>query len=356
VIDKIAPTSPIEPSIKEAIESTKTSINELIECSKIAAPTENAITTYSSTLKTNSIPITTNANTPTQITLAIAQAAVRERQILIQPTGPDPLFDPSYTAEDIALRVESAIDALNSPENVKIKVKAILSLNSRSLLLELNSKEATDWICKDNTRNQLITYLNIQGMIKDRQYPILVPFLPIRHDIADRDWVELVKNDNKLPQGSITNIKWAKPIEKRSENQQVTHMVFTLNNPNATNILLRDGFIIGKTKLHPWKEKREPIRCIKCQHYGHTAKTCTASHNTCTTCGQGHKTDNCDNNSQLFCIECKSREHSSKDLLCLTYQRKQDEISTKHLENLMPFYPMHEAWTHVSLPPTRQPC
>jgi hypothetical protein len=125
----------------------------------------------------------------------------------------------------------------------------------------------------------------------------------------------------------------------RKEIQKSTSFTCSIhpNDPNTANILLRDGFITGKTKLPPWKEKCEPICCIKYQNYGHN--------NICTSCSEGHKSDEYDNNTQLFCVRCKCIEYSSKDLLCLTYQRKQDETSAKYLENLMPFYPMHEAWT-----------
>jgi hypothetical protein len=54
-------------------------------------------------------------------------------------------------------------------------------------------------------------------------------------------------------------------------------------------------------------------------------------------------------------VGCKSRGHSSKDPLCLTYQRKVDEINSKYPENLMPYYPTHEPWTHALLPPQTQP-
>jgi hypothetical protein len=198
-------------------------------------------------------------------------------------------------------------------------------------------------------------YLNIQGAIKNRQYPILVPFLPVRHDITDKNWIDTIENKNKNPLGSIASVRWAKPIEQCSANQCVAHAVFILNTPNAANSLLRDGLTTGKTKLHLWKEKRDPIRCVKCQGYGHSARTCTATHNTCASCRQDHKTDKCNNNNHLFCVGCKSRGHASEDPLCPTYQRKVDEINTKHPENLMPYYPTHEPWTHSLLPPKTQP-
>ena len=236
-IDKLTPApQPIQQDLKETIELAKTSTHELIEHSKLMkpnpTPNEGPCPMYSSVLKSSSLPtITTHTNTPTQTTPAIAHAAVWERQILIQPTGLGPILNPSHTTESIALRVETAINALDNPDNVEIEVKAILRLVSGSLLVELNTKEATDWICTDGVRDQLITYLNIQGTIKDRQYPILVPFLPIRHDITNKDWIELIEKDNKIHTGSILGIRWAKPIEKQSENQCVD---FFLGNKQRT--------------------------------------------------------------------------------------------------------------------------
>lgn len=140
----------------------------------------------------------------------------------------------------------------------------------------------------------------------------------------------------KQPYNSIIAIKWVKPIEKRSREQQVTHTVFTFNDPTTANSFLRDSTIIGRMKLHPWKENRDPIQCVECQIYSHSAKTCTASHNTCTTCGQSHRSDKCNDHHHLFCISCKSKGHASNDPLCPSLQCKVNEINTKQPENAMP--------------------
>jgi hypothetical protein len=265
-INTSAPVNNIQTSIDKiipAIEASQAHVKELIENNRSVNnephQTDNPRPTYSSITKLGSPPTLINANTPIQATPAIARAAVCDRQILIQPTGTDPLFDPTFTPEEIALRLEAAVDALDNPNDITIEVKAVLRLHTGCLLLELNSKEATDWIRTEAIHVQLIEYLNIQGAIKDRQYPILVPFLPIKHDLASKEWIDLIERENKLPQGSITSIKWVKPIEKRSREQRVAHAVFIFNDPSTANTLLRDSIIIAKMKLHPWKEKRDPI-------------------------------------------------------------------------------------------------
>jgi hypothetical protein len=106
VVEKLTPPPPpIQQNLKETIELTKSSIHELIEHSKSLehnqTQTEGPHPTYSSVLKSNSPPTTTHANFPNQITPAIAHTVVRERQILIQLTGPDPIFNPTHTTESI---------------------------------------------------------------------------------------------------------------------------------------------------------------------------------------------------------------------------------------------------------------
>ena len=61
------------------------------------------------------------------------------------------------------------------------------------------------------------------------------------YNIADKDWKDIVKRENKIPAGSIIGVRWAKPIKKCSQNQCITHVVLILTAPSATNSLLRDS-------------------------------------------------------------------------------------------------------------------
>lgn len=108
------------------------------------------------------------------------------------------LFDPHFTPEKITLCLETTVNTLNNPNKINITVKTVLHLHTSSLLLKLNSKEATNWIHTEDIHTQLITLLIVQGTIKDQQYPVLVPFASINHDIAKKEWVDLVERENNL--------------------------------------------------------------------------------------------------------------------------------------------------------------
>ena len=50
-------------------------------------------------------------------------------------------------------------------------------------------------------------------------------------------------------------------------------------------------------------------------------------------------------------VSCRSDSHASWDRSCPTFQRKCTELDARLLENLMPYFPTEETWTHISQPP-----
>ena len=53
----------------------------------------------------------------------------------------------------------------------------------------------------------------------------------------------------------------------------------------TANLILRDGFTLHYRKLQAKKNKREPIRCAKCQYYAnHITSECQSQHNICANC------------------------------------------------------------------------
>lgn len=183
-----------------------------------------------------------------------------------------------------------------------------------------------------------------------------MPFLPINSSLDDPQWLRTVELENKLRTGSLASARWIKQKARRHQKQKVAHAIFTFSEPSATNYLLHDGLYICKEKLHPRKEKKDPLRCVRCQGWGHLARDCKAIHDTCAQCGHAHRTDACnDNTGKRYCVSCKTNGHSSNDPKCPTYLHKCAELDAKHPENAMPFFPTDEPWTQVSLPPKPPP-
>ena len=154
--------------------------------------------------------------------------------------------------------------------------------------MELDTHAAVSWLHQDDIRDRFLMALGTPAELKRRTYSILVPFLPVRSQIEDQEWLRNVEAENNLGSNTITATRWAKPIERRSAEQQVTHAIFVLTNPDTANTLLRDGLYIQKTKLHPRKEHKDPLHCAKCQGWGHLAQNCLIDHDTCTRYGNNH--------------------------------------------------------------------
>lgn len=58
------------------------------------------------------------------------------------------------------------------------------------------------------------------------------------------------------------------------------HTIVSLTSTEAANKVISKGLYINMEHLKPHKDKREPIRCLKCQHWGHIARDCKGSTDT----------------------------------------------------------------------------
>ena len=103
--------------------------------------------------------------------------------------------------------------------------------------------------------------------------------------------------------------------------------------------------------LKPRKDKRELIRCLKCQHWGHIACNCKGMSNTCSTCAKDHCMSNCKSYQTYYCVTCQTDLHGSTDRCCPEYIKCQEALNARTPENSMPYFPTEEIWTHFDLPP-----
>ena len=117
----------------------------------------------------------------------------------------------------------------------------------------------------------------------------------------------------------------------------------------SANTILRDGASIFNKRTSPKKPKKEPIRCLKCQKYGHEQRNCHAPSAICARCAHTHATDACPpDNFTPKCANCSGR-HTSYNRDCPTFWDKCHLIDRRCPENNLAFYPTNEPWTWVTL-------
>ena len=215
----------------------------------------------------------------------------------------------------------------------------------------MTSKEAAEFIRNDkDTRELLLKHLDTNATLKDRTYSIIIPFMPLTFNPTNRNDLDALEDENGWSAGTIVSARWAKPAEKRKVNQQVAHVLVTLKDPSAANIAIRDGITLNLLKLWPHKNKREPLRCAKCQCYNHVARECISQVDVCANCGNNHRTNDCTTRNKKYCVSCESEDHTSSNRDCLTFWKNCDNMDKRYPDNKIPYFPTLEPWTYAAAP------
>jgi len=122
--------------------------------------------------------------------------------------------------------------------------------------------------------------------------------------------------------------RWIKPPRRRENAQRVAHAMFQMSTPETANKLIYDGLYHNMERLRPVKDKKEPMRCLKCQRWGHMAKDCRETSDTCGTCAENHRTNTCTAYKTLRCANCDSKTHGSWSRQCPEFLQCCHDLNT----------------------------
>ncbi|GBO40287.1 hypothetical protein AVEN_190981-1 [Araneus ventricosus] len=121
------------------------------------------------------------------------------------------------------------------------------------------------------------------------------------------------------PQG-VTQVHRIK-IRKNEQLIDTKHLILTFHSPRIPESV-RAGYI--KLKVRPYIPN--PLRCFKCQRFGHSKASCRGTL-TCARCaGAGHDSFNCTESAK--CVNCKGL-HTSFSRLCSAWEFEKEVISEK---------------------------
>jgi len=130
----------------------------------------------------------------------------------------------------------------------------------------------------------------------------MTPAVPFSFRPTEPSNLHEIEEQNQLPQFSILSARWLKPPSRRSEDQTHSHCIISLNSAESANIMIRDNITIAGKRVCPSKFKKEPLRCLHCQCWGHRAIACSSQVDVCATCRQDHHTSNCTTTGTQWCI------------------------------------------------------
>ncbi|KNZ79696.1 hypothetical protein J132_08855 [Termitomyces sp. J132] len=224
-------------------------------------------------------------------------------------------------------------------------IKALARMTNGGILLEMSNEEGAAWV--KNRSREIEGAIGGGAKIKKHMYPIIIKFVPITLDPESTEEREAIKEASDLSRGAITSLRWIKPIEDQRKRQRVGHLIAKFSNENDANKVTTMRLYIHHTRVMAEKQGREPMRCYRCQGYGHVATACMKPEQ-CARCGEDHPSKGCTN--PPCCIPCGLIGHPSYSRKCAIFQKMCMEMNTWLPENTMPYYPMSEKWTHWGAP------
>ena len=314
---------------------------------KIASTTQ----TYSSVLASKA----TTTNRVNADPRVIGDQERKARQILVKLFDEEGNNTLDKSLNDLLIKANKALDDISDRDKpTEVKAVAVLKTRKGGIVLTLNSKEAANWIREPKHEIAFTDAFAKNSHIKEREYNLIVPRIPITFDPQNEKHIREVEEVNRLKNQVIRKARWIKPTERRRPDQTHAYAIFTLLSADSANELIKEGLRICGTIVRPMKQKQEPMQCMKCRHWGHFANECKEERNTCGTCGENHRTNVCANRSKVHCASCNVNTHTSWNRKCPEFGRRSAIMDERNPGNSMPYFPTEKDWT-LETRPTRIP-
>ncbi|KAI0074791.1 hypothetical protein K474DRAFT_1563813, partial [Panus rudis PR-1116 ss-1] len=178
--------------------------------------------------------------------------------------------------------------------------------------------------------------------LRGQMYPVYVDFVPVSFNPDEQQDVATFEECNGLPQGSIEDARWVKPVEKRNPGQSVATLLIEFNQASTANDAIKTGLVIHGKSVSVRKRVPEPLRCAKCHKYsGHFAAKCKAEADLCGYCRkEGHRSSDCtrrNDKAAACCANCGGN-HPVWFPECPVYHEARELLFTRSPEASHQFY------------------
>jgi regulator of replication initiation timing len=212
----------------------------------------------------------------------------------------------------------------------EVKVLGVSAISGQRLEIQTESKKQAD-IARANA--QWVVGFGEEAKVRQATwYPIKVDGVA-RENICKKtgngwqfkdDTGKLLEESNSRPNLSVKVMKmyWlSKPTDKPTGS-----MAIYLDSWSVAQQLVAEGvFLIGANAAYPapFIKREQPIRCYKCNKYGHMQSKCPAAQPQCGRCAGFHETMNCPGTSPAKCAACHG-PHPVTDPRCPVYEKHRD--------------------------------
>lgn len=194
--------------------------------------------------------------------------------------------------------------------------KSVKKLGSGQLLVEVDKKSHSDNLLKSTK------FVDVPVVVSPHRSMNTCRGVVRSRDLEGSDEVEMVSN--LKPQGVVA----AKRISIRRNGEQIltNTYILTFGSPNLPTSI-KAGFVnIPVSPFIP-----NPLRCFKCQRFGHHKDNCKRNA-VCARCGQeGHDDPDCRN--ELKCANCKSN-HCAYSKECPQWLKEKEIQRIRTTDNI----------------------
>ncbi|KEP45734.1 putative reverse transcriptase from transposon X-element protein [Rhizoctonia solani 123E] len=163
---------------------------------------------------------------------------------------------------------------------------------------------------------------------------ILLQCAPVHFVPEDPAAIGRFEAENSLNTGDVLSMTWCKPPHKRKPEQTMAVLKLEMRSHDLADRLITEGGQLDYTRVLFRKSTQEPLRCLRCQKYGHKAANCkNGPSDVCSQCGEAHRIANCTNGDKKWCVPCQSNAHCSFDRECPTFRAERNKFNTRRPEN-----------------------
>ena len=196
------------------------------------------------------------------------------------------------------------------------KVKSVKKLRSGGILVECERKVHTENILKIKTFSDIPVTSFAHSSLNSSKGVIRCRDLA---GVSDSEIVEGMKNEG------VTAVRRIR-IKRNNVLQDTNTIILTFNKPTVPKVV-KVGFLQVKVEVYI----PNPLRCFKCQKYGHHEDRCSRSQ-VCGRCGDSsHRESDC--KATPHCVNC-GKEHSANSKDCDTWKQEKEIQRIKFTSNI----------------------
>ncbi|XP_055925539.1 uncharacterized protein LOC129957299 [Argiope bruennichi] len=196
------------------------------------------------------------------------------------------------------------------------EVASVRKLRSGDLLVEVSSRQQSHKILKLKSFGPIPVTITPHGSMNSSRGVITC---------GELFNVPLEEITEKLQNQGVTHVRRI-AIRRDGQLQNTKHLILTFHSPK-----LPDSIKAGYMKLPVRPCIPNPLRCFKCQRFGHSKTNCRGTL-TCARCAVvGHESTEC--SSKEKCVNCKG-EHTSFSRDCPAWKLEKEIVTVKVKEQV----------------------